>query len=156
MHKISVLFVCIHNSARSQMAEAFLRELGRGRFEVESAGLEPGRLNPLVVEAMRQVGIDLGGAATRSVFDLFKAGRRFHYVISVCDEASAERCPIFPGAIKRLNWNFRDPSRFTGSEEQRLAQTIEVREAIRARVRRWIEEVEEANTALSPDRGEGT
>ena len=101
--KKSVLFLCIHNSARSQMAAAFLKQVAGDRFDVESAGLEPGRLNPLVVTAMQQVGIDLSRNKTQSVFDLFKSGRRFQYVISVCDAASAERCPIFPGVTTRLN-----------------------------------------------------
>ena len=147
--KQSVLFVCIHNSARSQMAEALLRDLAGDRFEVESAGLEPGRLNPLAVEAMRQAGIDISRARTQSVFDLFKAGRRFAYVISVCDGAAAERCPIFPGVTKRLAWTFEDPSSFTGSEADRLARTIAVRE-IRERVRTFVDEA-----ANSPAFGRG-
>ena len=134
----SVLFVCIHNSARSQMAEAFLRQMGGDAFTVESAGLEPGRINPLVVEAMQQVGIDLSSAGTQSVFDLFKAGRLFTYVISVCDGAAAEKCPVFPGIAKRLNWEFEDPSSFQGSHEERLEQTIRVRDKIRARVAEFI------------------
>ena len=145
--KKRVLFLCIHNSARSQMAEAFLKQIAGDRFEVESAGLEPGKLNPLVVEAMRRVGIDISGNSTQSVFDLFKAGRRFEYVISVCDEASAERCPIFPGVTTRLNWGFADPSAFTGSEADRLAQTIAVRDQIRDKVRKWAHE-EEAKQPL--------
>ncbi len=135
-----VLFICIHNSARSQMAAAFLKEIGGERFEVESAGLEPGTLNPLAVEAMRLAGIDIGENGTQSVFDLFKSGRRFQYVISVCDEASAERCPIFPGITTRLNWSFADPSAFKGTDQERLAKTITVREEIREMVRRWVDE----------------
>lgn len=146
MHKKRVLFICIHNSARSQMAAAFLRSLASDRFEVESAGMEPGRLNPLAVEAMRRAGVDIGGAGTQSVFELFKSGRRFQYVISVCDEASAERCPIFPGVTKRLSWSFGDPSSFVGTDEQRLEQTIRVRDEIRDKVRRWIEEEKTAPT----------
>lgn len=138
--KKRVLFICIHNSARSQMAAAFLKQLGGDEFEVESAGLEPGNLNPLAVEAMRLAGIDISRHGTQSVFDLFKAGRRFEYVISVCDEASAERCPIFPGVTTRLNWSFADPSAFRGSEQERLEKTIRVRDEIRDRVRRWIDE----------------
>ena len=137
-----VLFICIHNSARSQMAAAFLKEIGGERFEVESAGLEPGKLNPLAVEAMRLAGIDIGKNGTQSVFELFKAGRRFQYVISVCDEASAERCPIFPGITTRLNWSFADPSAFTGTDQERLAKTIAVREEIRERIRHWVDEEE--------------
>jgi arsenate reductase len=90
---------------------------------------------------MRQVDIDIGGARTQDVFELFKAGRRFHYVISVCDDASAERCPIFPGMMERLNWSFSDPSTFVGSQAERLVQTAQVRDQIRARIEAWIREV---------------
>ena len=90
MDKIKVLFVCVHNSARSQMAEAFLKKIGKDKFEVESAGLEPGTLNPIVVESMKEAGIDISGNKTQGVFDIFKAGKNFHYVITVCDETSAE------------------------------------------------------------------
>jgi arsenate reductase len=138
--KKRVLFLCIHNSARSQMAAAYLKQIAGDRFEVESAGLEPGRLNPLAVAAMRDAGIDISGNGTQSVFDLFKSGRRFQFVISVCDAASAERCPIFPGVTTRLNWNFADPSKFTGGDEERLNQTIAVRDAIRDRVQHWVDE----------------
>jgi arsenate reductase len=140
MDKTSVLFVCIHNSARSQMAAAFLRQLGGDGYQVESAGLDPGKLNPLAVEAMRLAGLDISDARTQSVFDLFKAGRRFDFVISVCDEASAERCPIFPGVTTRLSWSFDDPGSFIGPEADRLARTVTVRDAIRERVRRWLDE----------------
>jgi len=138
--KRRVLFLCIHNSARSQMAAAFLQRLAGDRFEVESAGLEPGRLNPLAVAAMKDAGIDISGNRTQSVFDLYQSGRRFAYVISVCDAASAERCPIFPGVASRLNWSFADPSAFTGTEQERLLRTIAVRDEIRDKVRAWIEE----------------
>ncbi len=93
--KKKVLFVCIHNSARSQMAGAFLNQICGDVFEAHSAGLEPGRLNPIVVEAMRETGIDISGNQTRAVLDLIKSGKMFAYVITVCDEAGAERCPIF-------------------------------------------------------------
>jgi arsenate reductase len=138
--KTRVLFLCIHNSARSQMAAAFLAEAAGDRFEVESAGLEPGTLNPLAVAAMRDAGIDISRNRTQSVFDLYKNGRRFDYVISVCDAASAERCPIFPGVATRLNWLFADPSAFTGTDAERLAKTIAVRDEIRTRVRAWVDE----------------
>ena len=134
----SVLFVCIHNSARSQMAEAFLREMGGAQFKVESAGLEPGQINPLVVEAMLQIGIDLSAARTQSVQEVFNAGRSFTHVISVCDGASAERCPVFPGVAKRLNWEFEDPSSFKGTHEQRLSETMRVRDQIKARIAEFI------------------
>lgn len=138
--KTRVLFLCIHNSARSQMAAAYLQQMGGDRFEVESAGLEPGTLNPLAVAAMRDAGIDISRNGTQSVFDLFKNGRHFDYVISVCDAASAERCPIFPGAHARLNWSFADPSAFTGSDDERLHKTIAVRDEIREKVRAWLAE----------------
>src|SRR5580692_12025843 len=93
--KKKVLFVCIHNSARSQMAEAFLNHVCGEEFEAHSAGLEPGRLNPIVVEAMGEIGIDISANQTKSVSEMLKSGRKFDFVITVCDEASAERCPVF-------------------------------------------------------------
>ncbi len=140
--KTTVLFLCIHNSARSQMAAAYLKQLGGDRFDVESAGLEPGTLNPLAIAAMRADGIDISRNATQSVFELSRQGRRFHYVISVCDAAAAERCPVFPGAASRLSWSFADPSTFEGTDAERVAKTIAVRDEIRAAVRRWIEDRE--------------
>jgi arsenate reductase len=154
MSKKRVLFVCIHNSARSQMAAAYLRAIGGSRFEVESAGLEPGQLSPLAVEAMRRDGIDISRAGTQSVFELFKTGRRYEYVISVCDGASAERCPIFPGVTKRLSWSFDDPSSFTGPEEVRIAKTITVRDTIRDHVERFVREEAEIPTFGRTTRGQ--
>ena len=141
--KKRVLFLCIHNSARSQMAAAYLKLLAGERFEVESAGIEPGKLNPLAVSAMREAGIDISQNGTQSVFELFKSGRRFEYVISVCDAASAERCPIFPGVTTRLNWAFADPSAFTGTEAEKLKQTIAVRDEIRKKIEQWLSEESE-------------
>ncbi len=138
MEKEKVLFVCIHNSARSQMAEALLRQLAGDRFEVESAGIEPGRLNPVVVEALKEKGLDISGKRTRSVFDLIRQGREYGYVITVCDETSAERCPSFPGKARRLHWGFPDPSRFTGSPEERLARTRAVRDQIERKIKEWL------------------
>ncbi len=139
--KPRVLFLCIHNSARSQMAAAYLKQIAGDRFDVESAGLEPGKLNPLAVAAMRDDGIDISHNGTQSVFELYKSGRLFEYVVSVCDAASAERCPVFPGVTKRMSWSFADPSAFTGTEAERLARTIGVRDEIRAKVREWVDEV---------------
>ena len=135
--KTKVLFLCIHNSARSQMAAAFLARAAGERFDVESAGLEPGTLNPLAVAAMKDAGVDISRNRTQSVFDLVARGARFDYVVTVCDEASAERCPVFPGATTRLHWGFADPSAFTGTDAERLAKTIAVRDEIRATVERW-------------------
>jgi arsenate reductase len=139
--KIKVLFICIHNSARSQMAEAWLNHLCGDAFEAESAGLEPGTLNPLVVEAMREVGIDISHKKTQGVFDVFKSGRLFSYAITVCDEASAERCPIFPGITKRLHWGFPDPSTLTGTKEEKLAQIRPIRDAIKKKIESWCAEI---------------
>jgi arsenate reductase (thioredoxin) len=138
--KRRVLFLCIHNSARSQMAAAFLKKLASDRFDVESAGLEPGKLNPLVVRAMKEIGIDISQNKTQSVFELFKSGQRFQYVISVCDEASAERCPIFPGVTTRLNWGFADPSTFTGTDQERLERVVAVRDEIRQKIESWVKD----------------
>jgi len=135
--KKKVLFACIHNSARSQMAEAFLKQICGGTFEAHSAGLEPGKLNPLVIEAMREAGVDISGNRTKSVFDFIKSGELFAYVITVCDEASAERCPVFPGVTTRLHWSFPDPSKFSGTHGEKLAQTRAVRDAIKKKIEQW-------------------
>ena len=141
MQKKRVLFICIHNSARSQMAEAFLNEICGEQFEAHSAGLEPGKLNPIVVEAMQEIGIDISGKQTKAVFDIFKSGKTFAYVITVCDETSAERCPIFPGVTTRLHWSFPDPSALQGSHDEKLARTREIRDTIKAKIEDWCLEV---------------
>lgn len=138
MDKVRVLFVCVHNSARSQMAEAFLKHYGGDVFEVASAGLEPGKLNPLAVEAMNEVGIDISENRTKGAFDLFRQGKTYNYVIAVCDQASSEKCPIYPGALQKLQWSFEDPSSFQGTWEEKLERTREVREAIRNMIQSWI------------------
>jgi arsenate reductase (thioredoxin) len=125
-----VLFLCVHNSARSQMAEAFLKRIGAGRFEVESAGLEAGKLNPYVVRAMAEKGIDISGNPTKSVFDLFDAKRVYQVVVTVCSKEAAEKCPIFPGLSEKLHWPFADPSTFSGSDEEIMAQVRQVRDQI--------------------------
>lgn len=136
--KIKVLFVCIHNSARSQMAEAFLKLLGGDRFEVESAGIEPGNLNPLVVKSLQEIGIDISGNHTKDVFEFIKKGTLFNYVITVCDETSAERCPIVPGHSQRLHWGFPDPSTLTGTDEEKLQAIRIIRDDIKTTVANWI------------------
>jgi arsenate reductase len=132
--KAKVLFVCTHNSARSQMAEGFLRHLGGDAFEADSAGTEPGALHPLAVEAMAEVGVDISGQRAKSVDDFVQ--QRFDYVITVCDDAN-ESCPIFPNALHRLHWSFPDPSAATGSHEERLAVFREVRGGIRERMEQF-------------------
>jgi arsenate reductase (thioredoxin) len=134
MKKQKVLFVCIHNSARSQMAEAWMNLLCGERFVAESAGLEPGTLNPLVVAVMKEAGIDISGKSTRSVFDVYKSGAMFSYVITVCDESAAEACPIFPGPAKHIHMGFTDPSKLEGSEQEKLSQVRVIRDSIRTTV----------------------
>jgi arsenate reductase len=141
MEKKKVLFVCIHNSARSQMAEAFLNLSAGDRFEAESAGLEPGTLNPLAVEVMKEIGIDISQKETKGILDFIKKGKLFHYVITVCDEASAARCPVFPGYAKMVHWSFKDPSSLAGPYEEKLRKTREIRDELRARIEVWIKEV---------------
>jgi arsenate reductase len=133
----------VHNSFRSQMAEAWLNETCGEEFEAQSGGLEPGVVDPLAVEIMREVGIDLSGKRTRKVFDIWKSGIAFAYVITVCSEAErkARACPIFAGVTVMLSWPFPDPSTFKGSEVARLEQTRLVRDAIKARIERWCVEV---------------
>lgn len=143
MIKHKILFVCIHNSARSQMAEAFLNKYGSEYFEAESAGLEPGKLNPNVVKVMSEAGIDISEKATQGVFDLFKQGKLYQAVITVCDEASAEGCPIFPGVVKRVGWWFADPSLFTGTDEQVLQQVRKVRDEIKQAILVFIEQAKQ-------------
>lgn len=140
--KKRVLFVCIHNSARSQMAEAFLNRRCGKEFEADSAGLEPGKLNPIVVEAMREIGIEISGNQTKTVSEMIKSGKKFDHVITVCDETSAERCPVFPGAGTRWHWSFPDPSGFPGGPEEKLARTREVRDAIKTKIESWCEEMD--------------
>jgi arsenate reductase len=134
MDRTKILFVCIHNSARSQMAEAFVNTYFGDKFIAESAGLEPGTLNPLVVKSMAEIGIDISKNPTNDVFTFFQEGRKFDYVITVCDEASGQKCPIFPGALKKINWSFEDPSALTGSEEEKLAKIASIRDSIKAKV----------------------
>jgi arsenate reductase len=139
--KKKVLFICIHNSARSQMAEAFLHDICGAQFEAHSAGLEPGKLNPIVVQAMQEIGIDISHKQTKAVFDMGKPGKNFAYVVTVCDEASAERCPIFPGETTRLHWSFPDPSALQGTYDEKLAHTRQIRDTIKAKIEEWCAEV---------------
>ncbi len=139
MQKKNVLFICVHNSARSQMAEVFLKELAGDLFHAESAGLEPTTVNPLVIEVMNEVGIDLSGKTTQSVFDIFKKGRLFDSVITVCDDAAEGKCPIFPGICQRLHWPFPDPEHLTGSHEEKLISLRKIRDSIKDRILKWVE-----------------
>ena len=138
MKKQNVLFVCIHNSARSQMAEVFLNTIAGDYFIAESAGLEPGILNPLVVEVMMEIGIDISSNRTKDVFEFFKSSKLFQFVITVCDEASAERCPIFPGLGQKLHWSFTDPSSLSGTHEEKLSFTRIIRDEIKNRIEEFV------------------
>ncbi len=138
MAKKKVLFVCVHNSARSQMAEELLRKIAGDRFEAESAGLEPGELNPYVIEVLKEEGIDITGKKTKSAFDLLKAGRHYMYVITVCDETSAEACPLFPSCEERFHWSFPDPSKFAGTDEENREQVRKIKNQMKAKIEEWI------------------
>lgn len=140
MRKQKVLFICAHNSARSQMAAALLNETCGEFFEAHSAGLEPGTINPLVVEALLEVGIDISMNTTQRVFDVWTSGQIFQFVVTVCGEAEAEGCPIFAGVTTRLHWPFDDPSKLIGTHEQRLTATRRIRDQIRAKIDSFCEE----------------
>ena len=134
------------------MAEAFLRKLGGPRFQVTSAGFEPHDANPLVVEAMHLARVPLTTTTAQpSVFDLFRYGTMFNYVVAVCDEAQGQRCPIFPGVCKRLSWTFPDPSEFVGGHQEKLEQVIAVRDSIRTRIEDWLKELPELHGRLMND-----
>lgn len=132
-----VLFLCTHNSARSQMAEGWLRALAGDRYEVASAGTEATRVHPLAIRVMKEVGVDLGGHASKTL-DRFRR-TPWDFVITVCDAAN-ERCPLFPGAGRRIHWSFDDPSGAVGSDLERLATFRRVRDEIRARLAAWLAE----------------
>jgi arsenate reductase (thioredoxin) len=129
--KQRVLFLCTHNSARSQMAEGLLRALAGDRFEAMSAGTEATHVRPLAIRAMRELGVDISGQESKTLDRYLR--EPFDYVITVCDDAN-EACPFFPGAANRLHWSFEDPSRAKGSEEERLAVFGSVRDRIRQRI----------------------
>ena len=129
--KPRVLFLCTHNSARSQMAEGMMRNLAEDRFEVHSAGTEATHVRPLAIRAMEEIGIDISGQESKTLNSYLE--EPFDYVITVCDEAN-EACPFFPGAKNRLHWSLEDPSRAEGSEEEQLAIFRRVRDEIRARI----------------------
>jgi arsenate reductase (thioredoxin) len=142
MQQAKVLFLCVHNSARSQMAEAYLKKFGGDKFHVESAGLEPGTLNPLAVEVMKEDGIDISQNPANDVFEFFKQGKFFQYVITVCDKEASDRCPVFPGVNKKINWSFEDPSKLTGTHDEKLAAARIVRDKIKNAVQDFMKEVQ--------------
>jgi arsenate reductase len=133
--KARVLILCTGNSARSQIAEGLLRRVGGGQYEVFSAGTRPVGVNPLAVEAMREVGIDISVQRSKSVAEF--AGERFGTVITVCDNA-AEECPVFPGAPERIHWSLRDPAAVSGTRDEKLAAFREVRDDLERRIREFV------------------
>ena len=142
MNKSSVLFICVHNSARSRIAEGFLNARCGAFFEAQSAGRERGRgVNPLAAEVMKEIGIDISAKPSQEVFDVYNSGQLFAYVITVCSESEGAGCPIFPGPATRLHWPFADPSSFTGTWEEKLEQTRKVRDEIAAKIDAWCAEV---------------
>ena len=143
MNKTRVLFLCTHNSARSQMAEGLLRHLAGDRFESHSAGTEATHVRPLAARAMAEIGMDVSGQESKTLDRYMR--EPFDYVVTVCDAAN-EACPIFPGAKQRLHWSFPDPSQVSGTEEERLAVFRAVRDEIHARIE------EELLGARDPDR----
>ena len=141
MEKIKVLFLCRHNSGRSQMAEAFMNEFAGYKILAESAGLEPEKLNPLVIEVMKEVGFDISAKKADSVFTYFKEGRLYKYVITLCDNSGLEQCPVFPGVTERLHWPFLDPNKLTGTHAEKLAALREIRDQIKEKIEGWITDV---------------
>ncbi|MDQ7798295.1 MAG: arsenate reductase ArsC [Candidatus Edwardsbacteria bacterium] len=150
MEKTKILFICRHNAARSQMAEALLNHLAGDRFKADSAGLEPGELNPYAIRAMAEMGIDISGKKAQSVFDLYLKGQLYNYVITVCDIKEEDKCPVFPGIAQRLQWSFPDPGAFTGPDQEKLKRTIAVRDSIKKAVEDFIKQINKPN---HPDTG---
>lgn len=142
MEKIRVLFLCTGNSARSQMAEAFLRKHGGDRFEVHSAGLDPTQINPFTIKVLDEVGIDTSIHHAKPL-SIYIGNTHFSYMITVCSRAD-ERCPIFPGMGVRLHWPFEDPAAFEGSDEEKTEKFREIRNQIEVKVKDWL-------TELSPE-----
>jgi arsenate reductase (thioredoxin) len=151
MDKLRVLFLCVHNSARSQIAEALLKKYASGKFDVMSAGLEPGVLNPYVVEAMKERGIDISRNIAKSAFDLYKQDYLFSYVVTVCDREAAERCPIFPGITTRLHWPFDDPSKFTGTKDEIMKKVRVLIDAMEIKIKDFIKAIEQGKKFKEED-----
>jgi arsenate reductase len=145
MNKIRVLFLCVHNSARSQMAEAYLNKLGKGSFEAESAGFEPGALNPLAVKVMREDGIDISKNPIDDIADFFSQKRFYGYIITVCDISKNQHCPTFPGMAKHIHWDIEDPVTFKGTYEDKLEKTRRVRDIIKEKVKEFISELKSSS-----------
>ncbi len=140
MSQTRVLFLCTGNSARSQMAEAFLNKYADGRLEAHSAGLEPKGMNPFTVKAMNEIGIDVSAQTSKGI-DTYLGKVLFQYLITVCDDAE-KNCPtVWPGVNHRLHWSFEDPAKFEGTDEEKLAKFRQVRDQIEQRIKEWVESI---------------
>ncbi len=133
-NKHRVLFVCVHNSFRSQIAEAIMNSKYGDIFTAESAGLTVKEINPLAIKVMKEYGIDISNNSVDSVFDFFKEGRLYSYVITVCSKEAENECPIFPGIRKRINWNLEDPEAFEGTDEEKYQKAMKLRNEIEKRI----------------------
>jgi arsenate reductase (thioredoxin) len=143
MSKAKVLFLCTRNSVRSQIAEAFLKKYAGGKFDVYSAGLEPGEINPHTKKVMEEIGIDISNQRSKGLME-FMGKMHIGYLITVCSNAE-EKCPFFPGIAKRLHWPFDDPATFEGTEEEKLAKFREVRDQIKEKIQSWLKEMNNEN-----------
>ena len=149
--KKRVLFLCTGNSARSQMAEAFLRRFGGDRFEAYSAGLEPKGIHPLTRQVMQEIGYDLKGQTSKGV-EAYLGKVLFHYLITVCDQAE-KNCPtVWPGVNMRMHWSFEDPAAFEGSDEEKIEKFRQVRDQIQGQIRTWVvEQTAQVASSFSPN-----
>lgn len=143
MKPLKVLFVCVHNAPRSQMAETYFNHFTKGQWLAESAGIEKGHLNPYVVKVMAEDGFDIQNNTLNKVFDFFKEHRLYAYVVTVCDETQAQKCPIFPGVREVLHWNLEDPSTFAGTDEDILEKTRLIRDEIKSKVATFVSKLKE-------------
>lgn len=141
MNKIKVLFICIHNSFRSQIAEAILNFKYGHMFQAESAGINKKDINPLAIEAMKDYGLDISGNSIDSVFDFYKEGRIYQYVITVCSKEAEKQCPIFPGIQKRFNWNLEDPDTYAGTYQENYKRALILRDEIEKRIDDFVKSV---------------
>jgi arsenate reductase len=142
--------MCSGNDARSPMAEAWLIHLYGDQFEAQSAGLEPKAVNPMAVQAMQEVSIDISCKLPRKVFDLVKDGELFSYVITIFDQAGNERLPFFPGLTRRLQWNFQDPASITGDEEEKLEKFRKLRDNLKTKIEAWVDQLTKEEMTLFP------
>jgi len=148
MKMIKVLFICNHNDARSQIAEALLHKYGQSHFLAESAGLDPKFIDPLAIEILKEEDIDISHKATQSAFEFFQMGKLYHYVITMCDDSRGEKCPVFPGQTTRLHWSFKDPQLFEGSHNEKLLHMKAIKDEIKNEVFKFIKSIDTHEISL--------